>query len=481
VNSEGVERKRAAILSAHGVGYSRLMAEAQALALRCGGERRSPGRRRATWRAAALASALLCALSQLALAGSPEPRGGASATQPSVGRWRRHTPPPAGHELSPEQRRMVERLEAIGYASGSAPAPRAKGVTIHDPSRASRGLNFYVSGHAPEARLVDMNGKLLRRWTYAFTDALPDFELPEFHRSDAHWRRAHLFPNGDVLAIYDGFGMIKVDKDSKLLWTYDGRPHHDLDVGRDGRIYVLTRRVVWEPEINPDKPLLEDFITVLSPDGKELRSVSILEAYWSSEFTGALLRMDRSGDLFHTNTIEVLDGSQAAFSPAFRRGNVLISLLQTDSIAVVDLEKKSVVWNLAGGWDKQHQPTFTERSRMLIFDNQRDSSDRSSRVIEFDALTGEVAWEYSGERDGPLRSRSCGSVQRLPNGNTLVTESDNGRAFELTPDKAIVWEYVSPHRAGKDDEYIATLFDLVRLGPEFPTDWLGDAGAPSPP
>jgi hypothetical protein len=376
---------------------------------------------------------------------------------------------------------MVERLEAIGYASGSAPAPRAKGVTVHDPSRAARGLNFYVSGHAPEAGLMDMDGNVLWRWAYAFADALPNFELPKHHRGDAHWRRAHLFPNGDVLAIYDGFGMIKVDKGSKLLWTYDGHPHHDLDVGEDGRIYVLTRHVAWKPEINPDEPILEDFITVLSPDGEELRRVSILDAYRSSKFAEELRRMDRSGDLFHTNTIEVLDGSQAAFSAAFRQGNVLISVLQMDAIAVVDLEKESVVWNLAGGWDKQHQPTFTERSRLLIFDNQRESSDRSSRVIEFDALTSEVVWEYSGERDGPLRSRSCGSVQRLSNGNTLVTESDNGRAFELTPDKAIVWEYISPHRAGEDDEYIATLFDLVRLGPKFPTHWLGDASAQSSP
>jgi hypothetical protein len=93
-------------------------------------------------------------------------------------------------------------------------------------------------------------------------------------------------------------------------------------------------------------------------------------------------------------------------------------------------------------------------------------------VIEFDAQTRGTLWEYSGERDGPFRSRSCGSVQRLPNGNTLIVESDNGRAFELTPDKRIVWEFVSPHRAGERGEYVATLFDLVRLPPDFPTGWI---------
>jgi len=35
-------------------------------------------------------------------------------------------------------------------------------------------------------------------------------------------------------------------------------------------------------------------------------------------------------------------------------------------------------------------------------------------------------------------------IQRLPNGNTLITEAASGRAFEVTPEKEIVWEFVSP-------------------------------------
>ena len=38
---------------------------------------------------------------------------------------------------------MVERLEAIGYVSGSTPAPPTRGVSIHDGERAFGGLNFY--------------------------------------------------------------------------------------------------------------------------------------------------------------------------------------------------------------------------------------------------------------------------------------------------------------------------------------------------
>src|SRR5258706_14516162 len=37
-----------------------------------------------------------------------------------------------------------------------------------------------------------------------------------------------------------------------------------------------------------------------------------------------------------------------------------------------------------------------------------------------------------------------GNAQRLPNGNTLITESSFGRFFEVTKEGEIVWEYVNP-------------------------------------
>jgi hypothetical protein len=62
----------------------------------------------------------------------------------------------------------------------------------------------------------------------------------------------------------------------------------------------------------------------------------------------------------------------------------------------------------------------------------------------------------------------------LPNGNTLITESDNGRAFEVTREGEIVWEFLSPHRAGEDGEFVATLPEVIRLPKDFPLDWLQD-------
>ena len=107
---------------------------------------------------------------------------------------------------------------------------------------------------------------------------------------------------------------------------------------------------------------------------------------------------------------------------------------------------------------------------MLIFNNV--AALNVSEVIEFDPLSQRKLWSYRGSEEVPFYSRKAGSCQRLPNGNTLIVESDGGRAFEAAPEGEIVWQFMNPHRAGKEGELIATLFDLVRLAPEYADGWL---------
>jgi hypothetical protein len=378
-------------------------------------------------------------------------------------------------ELTQEDRKRMEQLLALGYLEGSEPAPEQESVTVHRRDAVQAGLNLVVSGHAPEAVLLDMDGQLLHRWRRAFHEVWPRSKRKTGLGKHSYWRRAHLLPNGDLLAIFDGLGLIKLDRDSNLLWAYDGEAHHDLFVLKDGTISVLTRERQINPIVSKSDPIDEDYITFLDADGKELRRVSLLKAVANSEYAGWLGQMSRrKGDVFHTNTLEVLDGRLAAVSDAFQSGNVLVSMPLLRAIAVVDLETERVVWGLRGGFRFQHQPTVLDNRRILLFDNL--GTPKRSSVLEIDPATGEVLWRYQADRPGVFYSFCCGSNQRLPNGNTLVTESDRGRAFEIDADREIVWEYWNPHRVPhptkKGQERIATLFEVVRLPADFPLDWL---------
>ena len=86
---------------------------------------------------------------------------------------------------------------------------------------------------------------------------------------------------------------------------------------------------------------------------------------------------------------------------------------------------------------------------ILVFNNGLPYS----IVMEFNPVTLKIVWQYSGIEIGYSESHSLAhsffsssisSVQRLPNGNTMITEGDGGRLFEVTPQHEIVWEYIFP-------------------------------------
>lgn len=387
------------------------------------------------------------------------------------GRWHRTG------TLSDEQARAIAELEAIGYASGSelvdegAERPSATGVTVHDRARAQPGLSFYTSGHGPEALLVDLDGAVRHRWQLAAAEVWPD--EPELARlpGAANWRRARLFENGDVVALFAGVGLVRITRDSELVWSHRARVHHDLDVDERGAIWTLSRRIGLRPDVHPSEPVVDDTVLVLSATGEVLREFSLIDAFRASKFAAEPFVLPH-GDVFHTNSIELLDGSHAERLPAFAAGNLLISLREPDLLAVVDPTPgaERVVWTLRARFRKQHDPQLLASGNLLLFDNL--GLGERSRILELDAVTGERAWALGKTSDVSFFSGTCGTVSRLANGNTLVCESDGGRALEVTPEHELVWEFHSPHRAGDAGEFVATLFDLIRLPPEFPLDWL---------
>ena len=110
----------------------------------------------------------------------------------------------------------------------------------------------------------------------------------------------------------------------------------------------------------------------------------------------------------------------------------------------------------------------------MVFDNgcHRKRGPSFSRIVEIDKETRNFVWTYANPTILAFYSFMISGCQRLPNGNTLITEGASGRLFEVTNKHKVVWEYVSPHRAGPNDELIAALLHMTRLDPDFPTDWL---------
>lgn len=388
------------------------------------------------------------------------------------GEWGVFTPPQGSDEIDQDAK---DALESIGYLTASEPAPAQSGVTRYEPSEVEPGINLYISGHAAEAYLMDMDGTVRHTWKHDFYDIWPEYSPPKFMRATGHayWRRVKAYDNGDLLAIHEGIGLIKLDKDSNLRWALRGGFHHDFHVQPDGTIIALAREAKMLPRMNPDSLVLEPQIAVVSADGEELRRVSLLEMFERSKYAPLLKQLPPEEiDLFHTNTIEVLDGSHEEQSPFFAKGKILISIWSMNLVAIVDIETETVDYATTGMWSRQHEPTLLPDGRMLIFDNRGNNG--HSQILEFDPFTHEIVWAYRGTESDTFATEWCGAVHRLENGNTLITETNNGRAFEVTRDGRIVWEFINPHQMEIEDgmTLISSLWEVIRLDSNFGEGWI---------
>ena len=191
-------------------------------------------------------------------------------------------------EFSPTEEQGAA-LRALGYVAGTETLPEQVGVTLYDRKRAHAGVNLVVSGSAQQATLIDMHGSTLHTWRYdgsAHFDIQPDRDF---------WVNAHLMDNGDLLAIIDPHGVVKIDKDSSLIWATDASRmmHHDFSVTDDGLIYVLGRRFEKRPEIDPKNTIIQDLVVVLDADGNRVREFSILNAFLKSPFGDEVARQIR--------------------------------------------------------------------------------------------------------------------------------------------------------------------------------------------
>ena len=117
----------------------------------------------------------------------------------------------------------LDQLSALGYLGGYEPAEGAGGVTIFDAEKVQPGLTLFTSGHAPVVYLMSLTGEMVHKWQVTFENLWPDelpFEVEAEHRQFI--RRAHVFPNGDLLAVFEYIGIFKLDTPSRSCAAGNG-------------------------------------------------------------------------------------------------------------------------------------------------------------------------------------------------------------------------------------------------------------------
>jgi len=367
-----------------------------------------------------------------------------------------------------------DTLKSLPYLSW-APAEttlKESGVTQHNRGHACPGINLYASRNLSEAYLMNMDGKILHTWRSP---------VPE----DDSWHHVFLCENGDLLAINKDKMLIRLDENSDLKWAKKIPAHHDLDIDENGNIYVLTRKYELVGYLGLRIPIINDYVTVLSGNGQTKKQISlfkvlkdaippkrflkiykflitnqisIMKRYLLQKFS--LPIQDGSVfDILHTNTFRIVEQNIPGLCD---KGTFLISARELDLIGIIVPKNEKLIWSWGPGiLSKQHNPTMLENNDILIFDN--GVREKRSRILELNPVKKEIVWEYQASSPEQFFSQSQGGCQRLPNGNTLITESEKGHVFEITPAKEIVWKFYNPEVI-KEKRERAVIYCMTRIG-----------------
>lgn len=304
-------------------------------------------------------------------------------------------------------------------------------VERYDPERAWDGVNL-VMYRRRVPLLMDNGGRIVHLWPRVRATA-----------------RIRLAEDGRLLVIGTDNLIKEYDWDGTLGWYYqlpEGfTPHHDVAWLANGHVLVLAQ--------NEDEPR-GDFLLEVD------RSRRVVWRWAASDHHDDFPTWN---DTYfyptHINSIRELPPNRWFDSgdDRFRPGNILVSARNLDTIFIVDRTSGEVVWSFTRRLDRQHEAVMIPKGQLgsgliLVFNNGLKNLHRYRRsaVMAIDPVGKGVPWRYDNRF---FYSSIAGTAEPLPNDNVLISSSQGGRVFEITPDRQIVWQWTPPYHPMRPERY----------------------------
>ena len=415
------------------------------------------------------------------------------------------------------------------HAAMAAPTVYPTGTTIYQPDKTWNGYNVLSILDTPKVVVIDMNGNVVKEWDgFNLSPGGPARVIPG---GNVIGTTGAFPPHQEALALvqrdfegretwrFDGAEQVTLENGETVN---SARIHHDwqrtdLPAGyyspgftplTEGANTLILAHTNHDDANVSTVTLEDDRLIEVGPDGDilwEWRAGDHIDQFgFSVEARDTIQRgvgysQGRgSMDWLHINSATYVGPNQwyDAGDERFAPENVIISSRQTSVIAIINRDG-DVVWQLGPDFSDspeeqvigqiigQHHahfipPGLPGAGNVMIFDNGGSSgygapgaltasgsgiyARSTSRILEIDPVSLDVVWSY---RAPNFFSTNISGAQRLPNGNTLITEGAPGRIFEVTVDGENVWEYMnapSPYsRRGSNSVYRAY---------RIPYDWI---------
>lgn len=306
-------------------------------------------------------------------------------------------------------------------------------------------------------RIITRSGDVVHEWRPVWDEIWPADEgnFPERPVEGMYLHGVAVLPDGSLVANFEHQSTFRLDPCGNILWKLDNLGHHSVHPATDGTVWVSAEdRSASEETKYPfhEAPLRSWTMQQIGVDGEILRTIRVIDVLFQNDLAGLLYLSSLSsgepivsGDTLHLNDVDVFP--EGWESGVFSPGDLMMSLRNINTIAVVDGETLELKFLSVGRVVRHHDPDFLDGDRISVFDNRIQSlapeaGPPHSRIVEMDARTGDAKTVVDGaSEEMPFFTQIMGMHQRLANGNILVVPSGEGRVLEFTSDARLAWRY----------------------------------------
>ena len=262
----------------------------------------------------------------------------------------------------------------------------------------------------------------------------------------------------DTYPVY--LGIVKLDRAGRMVWKRFDRSHHWPATDASGRIYAPYARQLKNLRHAGDSAVdllcksgeaSIDGIRVLAADGTPLREIGVLEGLLRSGYGGLFYGLRDGCDPTHLNSIALVPAAAAKALPEAAPGDLLISLRETNTVALLGAADGRVKYMMTGRTAAQHSPQFLPDGSVLVFDNLGGERSRGgSRVARLDLVKGTAETVFPRGEEFSVRSETAGHISVADDGaRALVSSTHDGRIVEIdVASGKPLWTYDNTHDIG---------------------------------
>ena len=370
------------------------------------------------------------------------------------------------------------------------------GLVVNEP-QAARGYTIINTHRSDEVYLVDHLGREVHAWK------LEGHEIEQAELLENGNLMIRHVESGPGLQ-----STSEVDQAGYIVWQYTERSlHHDFLKLPNGNVLLLVRTrltpqaAVAAGAVDRYQPSgwVYDYLLEIKPTGPDGGEV-VWE--WSTldhlvqdhapdkadygPVAGHPGRIDinyniRLGhrDLFHLNSIDydpvldqimlssrhyselwIIDHNTTTEEAAGTKGDLLYRWGNPQAHGAGGYQDQQLFWQHDAQWIP---PGLPGAGNVLIFNNGNESHWQGRDYSSIDEIalpafhdgaypqdqsfafeSARPQWSYTAPNPADFYSSLMSGVQRLPNGNTQICDTDDGTIFQVAPDGTTVWKYINP-------------------------------------